>query len=86
MNSLEGKVAGLSIASSGAGVGSDVRVVLRGNRSIDGDSQPLYIVDGVPSGGVAELSIDNIASINVFKRRQCIGALRKRCTKRRNHN
>lgn len=68
VNSLQGKVAGLNINSSGAGVGADARVVLRGNRSISGDSQPLYVVDGVPiRGNPSNLSQDNIASIDVLK-------------------
>ncbi len=48
INSLSGKVAGLDVVRSSAGVGSATRVVLRGNRSIAGNNQPLYIVDGVP--------------------------------------
>jgi TonB-linked SusC/RagA family outer membrane protein len=48
INSLQGKVAGMDITKSSAGVGSASRVVLRGNRSIAGNNQPLYIVDGVP--------------------------------------
>ncbi|MDN3687786.1 SusC/RagA family TonB-linked outer membrane protein [Cyclobacterium jeungdonense] len=67
MNSLSGKVAGLSINRSGSGVGGGTRVVLRGNRSISGDSQPLYIVDGVPADGIENLNPDDIESINVLK-------------------
>ncbi|MCC5937870.1 MAG: SusC/RagA family TonB-linked outer membrane protein [Lunatimonas sp.] len=67
MNSLSGKVAGLSINRSGSGVGSPTRVILRGNRSISGDSQPLYIVDGVPARGIENLNPDDIESINVLK-------------------
>jgi TonB-linked SusC/RagA family outer membrane protein len=68
INSLEGKVAGLNISQSGGGVGAVSRVVLRGNRSISGDSQPLYVIDGVPSLGAPEnLDPDNFASINVLK-------------------
>ncbi|MEX2573186.1 MAG: SusC/RagA family TonB-linked outer membrane protein [Balneolaceae bacterium] len=68
MNSLQGRVAGLSINQSGSGVGSSTRVVLRGNRSISGDSQPLYVVDGVPiRGNPTDLNPDNIASLNVLK-------------------
>ncbi|MEX2574141.1 MAG: SusC/RagA family TonB-linked outer membrane protein [Balneolaceae bacterium] len=68
INSLQGKVAGLTINQGGDGVGSPSRVVLRGNRSISGDSSPLYVVDGVPIRGNPEtLSPDNIASINVLK-------------------
>lgn len=67
MNSLSGKVAGLSITRAGSGVGAPTRVVLRGNRSISGDSQPLYIVDGVPAAGIETLNPDDIESINVLK-------------------
>ncbi len=63
--SLQGKVAGLSITESDAGVGSPTRVVLRGNRSISGDSQPIYIVDGVL--GSTNVNPDNIESITVLK-------------------
>ncbi|GJM28044.1 MAG: SusC/RagA family TonB-linked outer membrane protein [Cyclobacteriaceae bacterium] len=48
VNSLAGKVAGLDLVKSSAGVGSASRVILRGNRSVAGNNQPLYIVDGVP--------------------------------------
>jgi len=48
INALGGKVAGLDLVRSNAGVGSASRVVLRGNRSIAGNNQPLYVVDGVP--------------------------------------
>src|SRR5699024_5663901 len=66
--SLQGKVAGLSVNEGGAGVGSDSRVVLRGNRSISGSNEPLYVIDGVPiRGSFNEISPDNIASINVMK-------------------
>lgn len=67
VNSLSGKVAGISITKSGTGVGSASRVLLRGNRSIGGDSQPLYIVDGVPADGISNLNPDDIESINVLK-------------------
>ena len=63
--SLQGKVAGLSVTESDAGVGSPTRVVLRGNRSISGDSQPIYIVDGVL--GSTNVNPDNIESITILK-------------------
>ncbi|MBM1106857.1 SusC/RagA family TonB-linked outer membrane protein [Aurantibacter crassamenti] len=68
VNSLQGKVAGLSIQTSGNGVSGGSKVVLRGNRSIAGSSQVLYIVDGVPLGGdISDISPDDVASINVLK-------------------
>lgn len=66
--SLQGKVPGISITSAGSGVGASNRIVLRGNRSISGDSQPLYVIDGVPIiGDPSDISPDNIASLNVLK-------------------
>lgn len=66
--SLSGKVAGISVARSGGGVGSGTRVLLRGNRSINGDSQPLYVIDGViTSNGINDISPDDIESISVLK-------------------
>ena len=68
VNSLSGKVAGISINQAGTGLGGEPRVILRGNRSIFGSSQPLYIVDGVPiRGDVTDLNQDNIESIDVLK-------------------
>lgn len=48
LSNLAGKTAGMMVSNSGAGVGSSVKVVLRGNRSIFGNNQPLYVVDGTP--------------------------------------
>lgn len=66
VNNLSGKVAGLSITPSGSGVGASSRVLLRGNRSISGNSAPLYIVDGVPSG-IGNVSPDDIQEMTVLK-------------------
>lgn len=48
MNSLAGKVAGVNINASSAGVGGATRVVIRGPKSINQSNQALYVVDGVP--------------------------------------
>ncbi len=66
VDALTGKVAGLTITQGGQGIGSNSRVVLRGERSIRGNSSPLYIVDGVPSSMDA-VSPDDIESIDVMK-------------------
>ncbi|WP_282143788.1 carboxypeptidase-like regulatory domain-containing protein, partial [Cellulophaga baltica] len=47
VNSLSGKVAGLSIKSSG-NFGGSTNVVIRGNNSISGNNQALFVVDGIP--------------------------------------
>ena len=61
--SLAGKVAGIAVMT-GANGGS--RIIIRGERSINGGNTPLVIMDGVPSNdGFGD--VDNIESINVLK-------------------
>ncbi|MEQ9658020.1 carboxypeptidase-like regulatory domain-containing protein, partial [Fulvivirga sp.] len=48
INSLAGRVPGVVITQSTGGLGSGSRVVIRGNNSLTGQNQPLYVVDGVP--------------------------------------
>lgn len=48
INSLEGKVAGLIITDGAGGPSGASRVLIRGNTTISGNNQPLYVVDGVP--------------------------------------
>ena len=48
INSLAGKVPGLIINSTAGGPAGSSRVIIRGNTSITGNNQPLYVVDGVP--------------------------------------
>jgi len=48
VNSLDGKVSGLQITQSSSGAGGSTKVVLRGNKSIYGSSNVLYVVDGIP--------------------------------------
>lgn len=48
VNDLSGKVAGLQVIRSGNGPGASSQIVLRGNNSLTGLSQPLIVVDGVP--------------------------------------
>ena len=47
-NSLNGRAAGVEIRKSSSGAGGSTRIVLRGNKSLTGDSQPLIVIDGVP--------------------------------------
>lgn len=72
-NSLSGKVAGLNFSTTGSGVGSSSRITLRGNRSLTGNNQPLYVIDGVPIDNTVSspstdiggtTSFDGISNIN----------------------
>lgn len=48
VNTLSGKVAGIVVTQGSSGPGSATRVTLRGNRSIAGNNNALFVVDGVP--------------------------------------
>jgi TonB-linked SusC/RagA family outer membrane protein len=47
-NALSGKVAGVSVAGNVTGLGGSSRVIIRGNASLTGNNQPLYVIDGIP--------------------------------------
>ncbi len=47
-NALAGQVAGVSVAENATGPYGSSRVLIRGNASLSGNNQPLYVVDGVP--------------------------------------
>ncbi len=47
VNALQGKVAGVNITSSGGGPGEGASIVIRGGTSLDGDNQPLFVIDGM---------------------------------------
>lgn len=48
MDALSGKAAGVNIFTSSSGAGGSTKVVLRGNKSLNGLSEPLYVIDGIP--------------------------------------
>lgn len=48
INALEGKVAGVSITGVATGAGGSANVVIRGISSLNGTTQPLYVIDGIP--------------------------------------
>ncbi len=45
---LTAKVAGVQVTKTAAGTGGSSSVTIRGNSSLTGSNQPLYVVDGVP--------------------------------------
>lgn len=47
-SALSAKVAGVQVTTSAGGMAGSSRVIIRGNSSLSGNSQPLYVIDGVP--------------------------------------
>lgn len=67
VNSLVGKVAGVTINSGASGPGSSTRVVMRGMKSIEKNNTVLYVIDGIPMynksfGGVGGTMAEAVGS------------------------
>lgn len=65
ISSLAGKVAGVVVSRTTSGPGGGTRVVIRGNNSITGNNQPLYVVDGVPIDNSALSAPDGAGEFNI---------------------
>ncbi len=63
---LQGRTAGVTVTSSSAQPGAGMSVRIRG-AGTNGNSDPLYIVDGLPVGGIDYLNPSDIASIEILK-------------------
>ncbi|HMX39424.1 MAG TPA: SusC/RagA family TonB-linked outer membrane protein [Saprospiraceae bacterium] len=48
VRALTGKVAGVNITAGGGAPGQSTKINIRGNSSLTGNTQPLFVVDGVP--------------------------------------
>jgi TonB-linked SusC/RagA family outer membrane protein len=68
-NGLQGKVSGLNVTSVNNGVFEDVKINLRGIRSLTGNNNPLLVLDGVPAdlGYLSSINPNDIASVTVLK-------------------
>ncbi|MEP7232871.1 MAG: SusC/RagA family TonB-linked outer membrane protein [Ginsengibacter sp.] len=78
VNALQGKIAGVNISSLGTGPGGTSKIRIRGQSSINGQNNPLIVVNGVPidntnfndntigvgGGGVYADGGDGLSSIN----------------------
>ena len=78
---LSGKVAGLQVQATSSDPGAANSIVIRGFSSINGNNQPLYVVDGVPLqnsaitasghttalGGVSNIASEDIESMTILK-------------------
>jgi iron complex outermembrane receptor protein len=69
MGLVQGKVAGLVVLKNGGDdpAQNSYKVQLRGVGSINGSSEPLYVIDGVPGGDINTVLPGDIESIDVLK-------------------
>lgn len=67
VNALSGKVAGVNIIQGSGDIGGGgSRIVIRGESSLAGNNDPLYIINGIP-GAANDVAPDDIESISVLK-------------------
>ena len=66
---LQGAIPGVNISLNQAGAESNnVNLVIRGQRSLAGQDEPLIILDGVPfQGNISEINSADVESVNVLK-------------------
>ena len=65
---LEGRVAGVYVTQSSNKPGSQPTILIRGNRSITANNDPLYVIDGIPtSDGFNDIDPNQITSMEVLK-------------------
>lgn len=67
MEGLQGKIAGLDITRESGAAGTSPTILLRGQRSIDGNNAPLFVIDGITGGDISNLNPVDIESIEVLK-------------------
>ncbi len=72
-NALAGRIAGVNVSKIASGPAGSSRVIIRGNKSLQGNNQPLYVIDGIPmdNSGFGQAGIwggrdegDGMSSIN----------------------
>lgn len=70
VRALQGKVAGVNISSAGGVAGGGTNITIRGNSSLNGNNQPLFVVDGVPfdNSTFASVGASTVGGVGVTNR------------------
>lgn len=64
---LQGKAAGVQVVQPSGMPGSGLTIRVRGATSVQASNEPLYVVDGIPTDDISNLSSDDISSMQVLK-------------------
>lgn len=67
LESVQGNIAGVQISNSTGRLGDGFDVTIRGKNTFSGNTEPLYVVDGVPTDNIDFLNPQDIAQIDVLK-------------------
>lgn len=67
-NALAGEVPGVTVINSSGQPGTDASIKIRGIGSVNGNTDPLYVVDGIPyEGNVSSINQNDIESLTILK-------------------
>ena len=64
---LEGRASGVQVTNASGAPGADVRIRVRGSNSIQGDNNPLYVIDGFVGGDFNTINPNDIETLQVLK-------------------
>lgn len=64
---LQGKAAGIQVIQPSGKPGASMSIRVRGATSVQADNEPLYVIDGIPSGDISNISPNDIESMQVLK-------------------
>tara|TARA_R110002096_G_scaffold108787_3_gene238031 strand:- start:10714 stop:13767 length:3054 start_codon:yes stop_codon:yes gene_type:complete len=64
---LQGRTTGVVVSSPSGEPGAVASIRIRGNNSISGNNQPLYVVDGIPINGQPQFNPTEISNIEILK-------------------
>ncbi len=66
-DALNGRTAGVFVNRSNGSPGAPIRIRIRGSNSINGSSEPLYVIDGFIGADIRNVDPDDIATLEVLK-------------------
>src|SRR5690606_23988329 len=64
---MQGRVAGVNVTTNSARPGGTTTVRIRGTGSVNAGNEPLYVIDGFPTGDLNSININDIESMEVLK-------------------
>ncbi|RWU10536.1 SusC/RagA family TonB-linked outer membrane protein [Pedobacter chitinilyticus] len=67
LEAIQGRVAGVNIATTEGSPDAEINVRVRGGSSITQSNEPLYIVDGFPVNTISDIAPQDIESIDILK-------------------
>lgn len=66
-DAIKGRAAGVFVQTPNGAPGAGIKIRIRGNNSINGNNDPLYVIDGFVGGDIRTINPDDIASIDILK-------------------